>query len=93
MGSYKLSEEAKIDLIRIHQYGIVNFGEEHADRYFNAFFVQFDRIAENPYLFQSVNYIYKEYRRCVLGADSIYYCIQNDTVDIIRIIGRQDYEP
>lgn len=46
MGGYKLSEEAKIDLITIHQYGVVNFGEEQADRYFEAFFVQFDIIAE-----------------------------------------------
>ncbi len=92
MGNYKLSEAAKIDLIRIHQYGILNFGEDQADRYYFAFFVQFEKIAENPYLYQAADYIRKEYRRCVFGTDSIYFRIKDDSVDIIRIIGRQDFQ-
>jgi len=34
MGNYKLSENAKADLIRIHQYGVREFGEAQADKYF-----------------------------------------------------------
>jgi toxin ParE1/3/4 len=93
MGNYKLSEAAKIDLIRIHQYGVLNFGEDQADRYYSAFFVQFEKIAENPYLNQAVDYIRKDYRRCVFGVDSIYYRIKNDSIEIIWIIiGRQDFQ-
>ena len=33
MASYKLSNQAKEDLIRIHKYGVRTFGEEQADRY------------------------------------------------------------
>ena len=43
MATYKLSNEAKEDLIRIHQYGIEKFGEAQADKYFDSFFDYFLR--------------------------------------------------
>ncbi|NJW55881.1 type II toxin-antitoxin system RelE/ParE family toxin, partial [Salinimicrobium oceani] len=85
------SEAAKNDLIRLHQYGIHKFGETLADTYFHAFFDQFEKISEQPYLFASVDVVKPEYRRCVLGIDSIYYRIIDNSVEIIRIIGRQDF--
>ncbi|MCA6075006.1 type II toxin-antitoxin system RelE/ParE family toxin [Fulvivirga sedimenti] len=90
MANYKLSNDAREDLIRIHQYGIQKFGVRQADKYFHAFFECFDRIALNPYHFESVDHIKMGYRRFVCGVDSIYYRINNDTVEIISIIGRQD---
>ena len=90
MANYRLSIEAKNDLIRIHQYGVIKFGMSQADKYFNNFFKQFDIIAKRPYSFESVDYIKKGYRRCVCGVDSIYYKINNDTAEIMAIIGRQD---
>ncbi|MGY5846483.1 type II toxin-antitoxin system RelE/ParE family toxin [Salegentibacter sp. HM20] len=91
MGSYRLSELARIDLIRIHHYGVLNFGEQQADDYFNAIFDQFDKIATNPFMFQKIDYLHQDYRRCVFGVDSIYYRIEEGVVEIIRIIGRQDF--
>ncbi len=32
MSNYKLSNEAKNDLIRIHQFGVAQFGEVQADK-------------------------------------------------------------
>jgi toxin ParE1/3/4 len=90
MANYRLSNQAKSDLIRIHQYGIKKFGMSQADKYFETFFEYFDLIAKNPYSFESVDYIKTGYRRCVCGSDSIFYRIQNETVDIMTIIGRQD---
>lgn len=92
MGHYKLTEDAKADLIRIHQYGVFKFGEAQADKYFMAFFDQFDLIADQPFLCPSVDFIRKGYRRSVCGADSIYFRIENDTVEIMAIIGRQDLD-
>jgi toxin ParE1/3/4 len=37
MKTYHLSNHAKEDLIRIHQYGILQFGEAQADQYFDNF--------------------------------------------------------
>ena len=87
---YKLSNVAKQDLIRIHQFGVKNFGESQADKYFEAFFVNFELIAERPLAFESVDYIKQGYRRCVCGVDSIYFRVNGEIVEIMAIIGRQD---
>ncbi len=90
MAKYRLSNEAKKDLIRIHHYGVERFGMTQADLYFNSFFDCFEIIAKQPFSFESVDYIKKGYRRCVCGSDSVFYKINNDTVEIMAIIGRQD---
>ncbi len=90
MANYKLSNEAKNDLIRIHHYGVKKFGITQADKYFDAFFEYFEIIAKRPFSFESVDYITSGYRRCVCGVDSIYFKIEIGTVEIMAIIGRQD---
>ena len=90
MAKYRLSNDAKEDLIRIHHYGIEKFGMSQADKYFNTFFEYIDIIAQRPFSFESVDYIKKGYRRCVCGSDSIYYRINKDVVEIMAIVGRQD---
>ena len=90
MGKYKLSEDAKTDLIRIHQRGVREYGQTQADTYYAAFFDRFEQLAEQPYLYQAVDDIREGYRRCVCGVDSIFYRIDSDTVEIMNIIERQD---
>jgi len=90
MPRYRISNSAKEDLIRIYHYGVRKFGFTQADKYFNTFFEYFEIIAERPYAFESVDFIKPGYRRCVCGADSIFYRVQNDVVEIMAIIGRQD---
>ena len=90
MAKYKLTNEAKNDLIRIHQYGVKKFGMTIADKYFESFFEYFDIIAERPFSFESVDYIKKGYRRCVCGVDSIYYKVNENIVEIMTIVGRQN---
>ena len=90
MSKYRLSNAAKEDLIRIHQYGVIKFGVVLADKYFESFFEYFNVIAERPESFESVDFIKPGYRRCVCGVDSIYFKINEDIVEIMAIIGRQD---
>jgi toxin ParE1/3/4 len=90
MGSYKLSEDAKADLIRIHQHGIRRYGEAQGDKYYYALFDRFEQLAEQPLLYQAVDECRKGYRRSVCGVDSIYYRIAGDVVEIMAIIGQQD---
>lgn len=92
MAKYRLSNEAKNDLIRIHQYGIKKFGVAQADKYFESFFEHFNSIAERPFSFEAVDYIKKGYRRCVCGFDSIYFTVNNNNVDIMAIIGKQSLD-
>ena len=90
MIKYKLSNVAKEDLIRIHHYGVKKFGMTQADKYYDSFFEYFNIISEQPFLFESVDYIKSGYRRCVCGSDSIYYRVNNDILEIMAIIGKQD---
>ena len=90
MAEYKLSNVAKEDLIRIHHHGVKKFGVLQADKYFESFFEYFDIIAQKPFSFESVDYIKEGYRRCTCGSDSIYYKVNDNIVEIMTIIGRQD---
>jgi|TARA_B100000767_G_scaffold238141_1_gene232721 toxin ParE1/3/4 len=90
MANYKLSNSAKEDLIRIHHFGVKKFGMTQADKYFESFFEYFEIISEHPFSFESVEYIKAEYRRCPCGSNNIYYRVNNDMVEIMSIIGRQD---
>ena len=90
MGAYKLSKAAEADLIRIHHYGVRNYGEVQAERYFRTFFDRFEELATQPYLYPAVDYIREGYRRSVCGKDNIYYRITGDNIEIMAIIGRQN---
>lgn len=56
----------------------------------NNFIVRFEELAEAPYMYQAVDQIRNGYRRSVCGVDSIYYRLNDDMVEIMRVIGRQD---
>lgn len=88
--TFKLTKDAEADLIRIHQWGIRTHGEIQADRYFSAFFDQFQKIVEQPLSYATVDDIRPGYRRSVCGTDSIYYKIDGQDIVIVAIIGRQD---
>ena len=90
MIKYRLTEEAKEDLRRIYEYGYKEFGENLADEYFHSFFEAFIKIAESSLIYQSVDNIRLGYRRCPHRSDVIYYRINQDTIEIMAIIGGQD---
>lgn len=92
MSKYKLSNSAKEDLIRIHHFGVENFGITPADNYVESFFDCFEIIAKNPFSFESVDYIKSGYRRCPCGSDTIYYRIKDNIVEIMAIVGIQDLQ-
>jgi toxin ParE1/3/4 len=92
MPKYKLSESAKEDLIRIFYYGLNKFGEKQAEKYYFHFFEKFDEISKNPYLYPSVNEIRPGYRKCVCGVDTIYFRINEEYVEIMAIIGKQEFK-
>lgn len=92
MGTYRLSKEAKGDLIDLHQFGVRRFGEAQADVYFRELVQRFDVLAETPLLYQEVSHIRAGYRRSVCGAHSIYYRLDRDTVEIMAILKSQDID-
>jgi len=92
MVTYRLTQSAKDDLTRIYVHGLRKYGEVQADIYYNAFFNRFEQIAAQPLLYQAVDEYREGYRRSVCGADSIYYRIVDNTVEIMAIIGQQDVD-
>ncbi|MBR9847449.1 MAG: type II toxin-antitoxin system RelE/ParE family toxin [Algicola sp.] len=92
MAEFRISNTAREDLIRIHHFGVKKFGITQADKYFDSFFEYFEIIAQRPFSFESVDYIKKGYRRCVCGSDSIFYKVNEDVVEIMAIIGKQDLD-
>jgi toxin ParE1/3/4 len=87
MASYRLSNTAKNDLIRIHHFSV-----QQADIYFNKIFDHFEIIVNRPFAFEAVDFIKPGYRRCVCGSESIYYKVLRDSVVIMAIAGRQDID-
>lgn len=90
MGTYRLSEEAKDDLIGIHQYGVRKHGEAQADAYFWQIIERLEVLGETPLLYQEVPEIREGYRRSVCGKHSIYYTLDGDDVEIMAILRSQD---
>ncbi len=66
------------------------WGVAQADKYYYAFIMRFEQIAEQPYLYPAVDHIRKGYRHSICGVDTIYYRIVDNTVEIMSILGRQD---
>lgn len=86
-----LSQEAKADLFRIYNYGFHKFGETQAEKYLAKLYDFFDKIESNPLLFpKAFNYRDAD-RYAVCGVDTIFYNIAEFEIEVITIIGRQDY--
>jgi toxin ParE1/3/4 len=90
MGEYRLSRSARNDLTAIAQYGDEHFGVAQSDRYRDQLKQRFSVLAEQPTLYPAIVHIRPGYRRSVCGAHSIYYRIDAQSVEIVRILKHQD---
>ena len=90
MASYRLSLRADEDLSRVYEYGLIHFGQDRADRYYDGLIERLEAIAVRPRLWPAVDHIRLGYRRSVYGRHSIYYRIDSDVIMIVRILGQQD---
>lgn len=91
MASYKITEDAYADLDRIWREGAKKWGEAKADEYYSAFYDRFEQLAGQPYLYQAVEHVRKDYRQSVCGVDTIYYrVVVADTIEVMNILGRQN---
>lgn len=90
--SYRLSEKADDDFGRLTLHGLLNFGLLQSDRYTAGMKQRFRALADNPYLYQAVDHIRLGYRHSVYKSHTIYYRINDNVVEIIRIIGQENIE-
>ena len=91
MYKYFLSFEAEEDIVRIFEFGLGQFGLQQANKYYDMLFECFVKIASNPFMFPEVIKYNSVQRYCVCGVDTIYYNVNGYEIEIITIIGRQDF--
>lgn len=90
MPEYRLTRAAEQDLLQIAIFGIERFGAVRARSYYQRLMHRFEELAGTPELYQGVDYIRNGYRRSVCGVHSIYYRVDGDIVEIVRVLGQQD---
>ena len=90
MENYELSAAAIADLKRLYSFGIMRFGEQLADQYYDGLIKRFQQIGDMPLLYPAIDEIRQGYRRSVYGSHSIYYKMAENCVQIIRILSRED---
>lgn len=90
MRKFRLSAEAKEDLIDIADYGDAQYGVERSNAYRDELHKHFLELSKFPLHYQAVDDIRKGYRRSVCGVHTVYYLVENEDIVIVRILGRQD---
>lgn len=90
VAKYRLSELAEEDLLLIAEYGDEHFGIAQSDRYRDQLKQRFALLAKRPSLFPAVEHIRTGYRRSVCRLHSIYYRLDDQGGEIVRVLGRQD---
>ena len=88
----KITVKAQNDLDNIYYNGYRTWGATQADSYYDSLINRFKELTQQPLLYQKVDYIRIGYRRSVCGVHSIYYRINGNTVEIMRVLGQQDPE-
>ncbi len=90
---YVITKKAVSDLEEIWLYTVEKWSVNQADRYYNLIFDEIDFICKNIDAGKSMEHIRKGYRASKVKSHLIFYRIQNDTVEVIRILHeRMDIE-
>lgn len=88
--SLRITKLAAQDLDDLYTEGWTNWGEVQADRYCDGLLERFDRICENPKMYQAVDDIREGYRRSVYEKHAIYYVIEDEAIEIRAVVKFQD---
>ena len=90
---YVISKKAVSDLEGIWLYTVQNWSVTQADRYYNLIFDEIHFICRNVNAGKSMEHIRKGYRAAKVKSHLLFYRIQNNTVEVIRILHeRMDIE-
>lgn len=89
--TYKISNEAQIDIENIWLYTFETWSIEQADRYFNLILDEIEYLTQNPTSGIDYNHIRKGYYRSKVKSHFIFYRInvKENEIEIIRILHQQ----
>lgn len=83
---YVISKMAVSDLEEIWLYTVEKWSVEQADRYYNLIFDEINYICKNIESGKLMDHVRKRYRASKVKSHLIFYKVDNDTVEIIRIL-------
>lgn len=89
--TYKISNEAQIDIENIWLYTFETWSLEQADRYFNLILNEIEYLTQHPTSEKDFNHIRKGYYRTKVKSHFIFYRInlKENEIEIIRILHQQ----
>jgi toxin ParE1/3/4 len=89
---WTIRPKAELDLSDIWLSGVEIWGVERADRYMKGLFAAFDVLADFPEMARERGEFSPPVRMHSNGSHLILYVVQNDVVEIIRVLHpRQDF--
>ena len=90
---YVISKKAISDLEEIWLYTVEKWSVNQADRYYNLIVDEINFICKNNDAGKSMEHVRKGYRASKVKSHLLFYRIQNNTVEVIRILHeRMDIE-
>ena len=90
---YVISTKAISDLEEVWLYTVDKWSIEQADRYYNLIFDEIAFICKNPKAGKQMEDVRKSYRAAKVKSHFIFYKVENDIVQIVRILHeRMDIE-
>jgi len=90
---YAISKKAVADLEEIWLYTVEKWSMNQADRYYNLIFDEIRFICKNVTAGKSMEHVRKGYRASKVKSHLIFYRVQNNSVEVIRILHeRMDIE-
>ncbi|HEV8081445.1 MAG TPA: type II toxin-antitoxin system RelE/ParE family toxin [Chitinophagaceae bacterium] len=86
---FAISKKAVSDLEEIWLYTVRKWSVDQADRYYNLIFDEVNFICKNINAGKSMEHVRKGYRSSKVKSHLIFYRIQNNTIEVIRILHEQ----
>ena len=86
MAQYALSPAAQADLESIWEYSLRHWGEAQAETYIRSIQTACEALAKGTIVSRAVEEIRTGYRKVAVGSHVMFFRIQQDTVEIMRIL-------
>lgn len=86
MGTIRISPKANNDLLNMWLYSFEQWGEAQAEHYYELVTTGIHNLSNNPNLGRSCDFVSPGYRSLLVERHVIYYKINNQCIDIVRIL-------
>ncbi len=86
---YEITQKARNDLIGIWEYTYENWSHQQADKYYEILIEKIEEITSRPHIGKNYERIKVGLRGVKVKSHIVFYRIENDTVEIIRVLHKR----